>query len=402
MQKPIAVLHLSASDKGGAFVVAANMANHLDDATIVSSHLIFTGLHQNVAITGIPLIDKFIKFVLHALEKLQLMLHEKSKSTRFKFSLGHPGLPYFILKKYIRKADIIHIHWMNKGFINIRDLQKFKKPIVWTTHDIWAVTGGCHLTLGCTNFTTGCGNCPMMAEPGTEDISRYLVNLKRKIYSNINLTLVSPSKWMGFNIANSWLGKDIKQLVIPNGVDTSIFHFKETLTENKLIIGFVAANLNDPNKALYRLIHAITLLKDPNRVKLLLVGNKKAEFDFTIPCEYEIVSGISGAETMAALYQRMDVLAVTSSMETYPTTLMEGACCGTLTIGFNVGGISEIIVPFIGQLIQPFDIPAYALGLQHFCDNRMEKIHVATYAANNFGIQKMGNQYKALYQTLMA
>lgn len=398
MLKPIRVVHLSASDNGGAFVVAQNLVNQMQSSGIDAEHLIFSGRKANIRISFLSILDKLIKTGFHAFEKFIQTFYEKNKRVRFKFSLGKPGIPYFFINRKLKSADIIHIHWINKGFIDIDHLRKFKKPIVWTCHDIWAVTGGCHLTNGCNQFMSGCGNCPMLLMPYPEDISRQLVQKKDSIYKNINLTFVSPSKWMDRNIANSYLGKNQPHSVITNGVNTSIYKHNGIENETEVfVIGFVAANLNDENKALYRLIEAVSLLPDLHNYRLLLVGKKKSEFTFEIPCEYEIISDANKAEKMTELYNRMDALAVTSTLETFPTTLMEATCCGVSVIGFNVGGVGELIIPFNGQLIAPFDIAAFARGIQHFRENRMEKALLSKHSKERYGIQKTAEAYLKLY-----
>jgi glycosyltransferase involved in cell wall biosynthesis len=399
MRRPLKVLHLSASDKGGAFVVAQTLVENIKDVDIIANHLVFTGERSNLKISNLNTLDRLLKFALHAYEKFILMFYEKNKSIRFKYSLGRPGIPFSFLKKKINECDIIHLHWINKGFIDINDIAKFNKPIVWTCHDIWAVTGGCHLTNGCMNFISGCGDCPMLARPEKNDISKKLVDKKETVYRNADLTFVSPSEWMDFNIASSYLGKGFKHLVIPNGIDTSVFRFKPVKrTGNKFVIGFVAANLNDENKALHRLISAIDLLPDKSVISLMLVGEQKAPFRFSIPCEYKIISGVNGSENMAVLYLQMDALAITSTLETFPTTLMEASCCGVSLIGFNVGGIKEIIIPFTGQLISAFDIESYAKGILHFLENKMDKATLSDFSRGKFGNRAMVKAYTELYR----
>lgn len=58
--------------------------------------------------------------------------------------------------------DILHIHWINRLLIPEALPQITPKPIVWTLHDMWAITGGCHYTQGCDLFTTQCGRCPQL------------------------------------------------------------------------------------------------------------------------------------------------------------------------------------------------------------------------------------------------
>jgi len=45
--------------------------------------------------------------------------------------------------------DLVHFHWIAGGMLRIEDLTKIKKPIVWSLHDMWAFTGGCHYDSFC-------------------------------------------------------------------------------------------------------------------------------------------------------------------------------------------------------------------------------------------------------------
>ncbi|AVZ30695.1 glycosyltransferase [Nodularia spumigena] len=58
--------------------------------------------------------------------------------------------------------DLINLHWVNGGYVRIETLAKFKKPMVWTLHDMWAFTGGCHYSSGCDKYTKFCGACPLL------------------------------------------------------------------------------------------------------------------------------------------------------------------------------------------------------------------------------------------------
>lgn len=60
--------------------------------------------------------------------------------------LGHP---------LVEEADIIHLHWINQGFLSLRDIERLvkqNKPIVWTMHDMWPCTGICHHARDCESF----------------------------------------------------------------------------------------------------------------------------------------------------------------------------------------------------------------------------------------------------------
>ena len=68
-------------------------------------------------------LEKFIKFIF---------LH----SPRDTFNICFFGFNITKFKEY-KEADIIHIHWLREGFINIKSLSKIDKPVVWTMRDMW-------------------------------------------------------------------------------------------------------------------------------------------------------------------------------------------------------------------------------------------------------------------------
>lgn len=84
------------------------------------------------------------------------------------FTFGIIGFDITKLKEY-KNADIIHIHWLNSGFINFRSISKIEKPVVWTMRDMWAFTGGAHYTMDFKKYENSI-------------ISKYIQNLKKKSF----------------------------------------------------------------------------------------------------------------------------------------------------------------------------------------------------------------------------
>ena len=62
-------------------------------------------------------------------------------SPRSTFTIGLFGFDITKVKEY-KDSDIIHIHWLNQGFIKLKSISKIEKPIVWTMRDMWPFTGG--------------------------------------------------------------------------------------------------------------------------------------------------------------------------------------------------------------------------------------------------------------------
>src|SRR5690606_41352063 len=85
------------------------------------------------------------------MERLFFLPYEQSSNVRFAFSPAISGINT-TNNRLILEADIIHLHWVNFGLLSIDsigDLLKLGKPVVWTLHDMWPFTGGCHHSGDC-------------------------------------------------------------------------------------------------------------------------------------------------------------------------------------------------------------------------------------------------------------
>jgi hypothetical protein len=93
--------------------------------------------------------------------------------------------------------DIVHLHWINTGIVKIEDLARIKSPMVWSLHDMWAFTGGCHYDEECGAFKNKCGSCKVLGSVKSQDLSRKIFDRKKKTFSKIeNMTIVGLSKWL--------------------------------------------------------------------------------------------------------------------------------------------------------------------------------------------------------------
>ena len=196
------VLLLNNSDNlGGAAIAANRLMNALitngietktlvlnkktDDENVVSVKTFFT---KQLLASFYFLWERFIIFIYNRLSRKNL----------FKISIANAG---FDVSKHflVKNADIIHLHWINQGFLSLRSIKKLiklGKPIVWTMHDMWNFTGICHHAQTCLNYTQNCGNCHYLKNPKNNDISYTHFNRKKKIYSNAQLFPVTCSNWL--------------------------------------------------------------------------------------------------------------------------------------------------------------------------------------------------------------
>ena len=428
--KPLRILHLNASSSGGAFVAAQRLSDALNGLDGVSSeHWVFDGGEGDFHLWANTWIKKKWAFGLHALEKLDFLRFEADKSIRFAFSHGRTGINISNWQA-VKDADIIHLHWINKGFVSLNGLENLLglgKKIVWTCHDMWPFTGGCYHPRGCDNFTRECGNCQYLKQPGQSDLSSQVFQSKKSVFSKAGgrLQFVTPSAWLKNQADKSGIVKDLIGIgdagvmpeikVIPNPIDTDYFKPLDLKLVNSLenapfVLMFAAANLGNPAKgfAEFRSICNGLVELGFNDIMALVVGeNRLPNGDLGLNCPVTELGFISDAKQMRDAYWQADVYVTTSHEENLPTTIMESLSCGVPVAAFAVGGIPEMISPSgdhqTGWLAEKLDVKSLIQGIASYIEmeaSKRVKLQEASRnaAVVNYGSVSIAQRYLSLYR----
>lgn len=346
------------------------------------------------------------KFFWSRLEQYPKFFFSNNFSTPFsvsKYSLGH--------RKYVEELnpDIINLHYINNGLFSVKDIGLFKKPIVWTLHDAWAFTGGCHLPLDCERYTKMCGSCPALNVNKEKDLSRYVWQSKNRFWKDTNLTIVSPSKWLAECAKKSSLFKDCRVEIISNPLDTEIFRKRDRdvvrkelkLEKNKKYILFGAVNaVKDRNKGFEFLKEALEKMKMKG-IELLIFGcEKKEDLDLKIPVKS--LGFLEKESELAKIYSACDLTAIPSISENQPNIAIESLACGTPVVGFSIKGLEEILDDKrLGYLAKPFDFDDLRKKMERVLKNDQDSDFRAKYVKENFNFLTIGEQYKKLFESIV-
>ena len=355
------ILIVSKSDTTGGAAIAAMRLKDALQANGQSVKMLVQekkSIDEKVVSTGESANKKKWNFVLFLIERLYFYFFEKSKAVRFAFSPAVAGED-ISKNQLVKEADVIHIHWFNQGFLSLNGLNKLiklKKPIVWTLHDMWAFTGGCHYSGDCENYKNNCGNCKFLKRPGNQDLSSLILKKKLKILQASNIQFVTCSNWLAQKAKESSLlsGFDIKS--IPNPIDTGIFYPKEKsvvrqklgLPINKKLILFGSANIMDERKGVIYLLEALKKMDNEqpdlkNEIEIIMFGKSDEAFLSKIPYKVNNLGLLQGESNIAEVYSAANVFVLPSLEDNLPNTIMESLACGTPVVAFNTGGIPEMI-----------------------------------------------------------
>lgn len=315
--------------------------------------------------------------------------------------------------------DIINLHWVCWGLLQIETLPKFNQPLVWTFHDMWAFTGGCHYAGQCDRYRDSCGSCPQLHSSKNWDLSRWVWQRKERAWKNINLTVVTPSSWLARCTSSSSLFKNQRIEVIPNGIDTQIFkpidkqlaRLLLNLPNDKQIVLFGAmSSTSDRRKGFHLLQPALKSLSQSgwqDQIELVVFGSsepiKAPEFGFH--CRY--LGRLYDPISLAILYSAADVFVAPSIEDNLPNTIMEAIACGTPCVAFKIGGIPEMIEHHInGYLARPDEPEDLAQGIAWVLENseRHQKLsHSAREKAEREFTQDLqARRYMSLFTEILA
>ena len=353
--------------------------------------------------------NKVIKIILEQLDAAPSWLYRSRK--RIIFSTGFFGQDFTNTKAY-QMADIIHLHWINAGFVNMHHLKKVKKPIVWTMRDMWPLTGGCHYALDCTAYETGCGKCPQLNSKFSHDLSKIVLSRKKK-YIPKNIKLVGISTWLSKCARKSSMFHDFDIRTISNNVDCQdFFPIPKDIARkvlglplDKKIILTGAQNMNGFYKGFDKYIQSLNYLGNEQN-HLLFFGKLDKRLLKNSGFEFTSLGFLNDTISLRLAYSAADVFVAPSLMDAFGKTLAESMACETPVVCFNATGPKDIVDhKKNGYLAHPFDPQDLARGVKWILEDEKRYFELSYNARRKvedyFDIKIVAEQYQSLYQEIM-
>lgn len=280
--------------------------------------------------------------------------------------------------KVFQNADVVHYHLIYNEVLSLAHFAELthRKPSLLTIHDCTLLTGHCVYPMDCNGFETGCVNCPDIKRYFSmkEDKASLMWAVKKRIFSEASLELITGSRWMLEIIKRSPILSHIKTHFIPFGIDVEFYSRQRKNSRNKLGIPQDAFVLffraQQEFKGQYNIIKALNLLK--NKPFLITCGQTKCLDEYTGGArEFGLVTDDN---FMAELYNACDVFLMPSTGESFGFMAVECMASGKPIIvadGTALPGVT--FAPECGISVPQGDVNALKNAIERLRDNPDER-----------------------------
>ncbi len=366
---------------------------------------------------GVSLIDRPVPFKIYSRIRSQYeSVCAKKKCpdiTMGPYSRGQVGID-IAGNKDIQDADIINLHWIN-GFLSIRGIEQLidtGKPIVWTVHDSWPFTGGCHVRYGCEHYQTGCDECFYFSNSKNKNLSLKILSEKKQSWRNNQITFIAPSNWMKQCIEKSELFNHNHIYNIPNPINTEVFKPSNCkINDGKFHVLFGAVDaVSVPYKGFRFLLEAMKYLvkKNPqiqDELVLDIFGSREISKEILGQFICNNLGFLDSEQALADAYNNADVYVLPTLDDNFPGTILESLSCGTPAVSFNVGGIPDLIDHKVNGYIAKYkDTADLAEGIMYvYNENQNNRLGKAgrEKVMNCFDNEIVAKRYIEMYHNIL-
>lgn len=416
------VTFISHSDTlGGAAIVTYRLMRALRREGVDARMVVYTKRTDdpNVAVVS----TRFVRGMKFLLERIQILLSNGfSRRKLFKVSTGSVGCRVHA-HPWVKEADVVALGWVNQGLLSLRGIRRLGrmgKPIVWTMHDMWNLTGICHHAYECGGYRLdGCGNCQFLSGQSRADLSRAVWQKKMDLAARVPIQYVAVSRWLADRARESLLLRDRPVEVIHNAIPADYFSPDaipagspdplESLGAGELRVVMCAARLDDTVKGLPYAVEGLNYIFDnypdvARRMTAILVGEIRdphALDNLRLP--HICLGRVNDTAMLRQIYAHSQVVLSTSLYETLGGTLVEGQSMGCVPVTFDRGGQVDVVQHKVNGFIAEYKDPAsVAEGIIWAVNSGLGRSELHASVVERFSATVIGRRYLDLFRRLLA
>lgn len=340
--------------------------------------------------------------------KIKLPFYRKIISYLMANDIDYFNTDYLLKGHILDGVDVVHCHNINGWYFNLDTLIKLSelKPVVWTLHDMWALTPHCGHT-DSDKIKNGLFECSDKTLYPTTlwNNDLYLSRRKSCLYNKGKFIVVAPSQWLKYKIKETSLMSK-KVTVIPNGVDVNSFtpsssknlDIKLKVESGEVVIFVASDPLNNSYKGFQDFEWLANNWPDKN-TQFWAIGADVDGWHGKV----RLVRATKSKAEMSSYMAYAKVLVLCSTHEVFPLVVLESISCGTPVVAYDVGGVREAIDGLPGCKIVPSKDKLKLMESLRDCfsEIKLRNIEISEnlreIAVNKYSIDSMIKSYGDVY-----
>ena len=324
------------------------------------------------------------------------------------------------LIRYINtiNPDVVHLHCMNGYCVNLFALLTYlaskKIYTVVTHHAEFYYTGNCGHAFDCDGFIVNeCKGCayPKIATNSRTCICPAHYSWKRmynafRSFDKNNLVFTAVSPWVKLRSSQSPIVNKFDCHVVNNGLETSVFHRRQTSTFTAIKEGYqfsvlhvTAAFIPQDKDNIKGGYYVVEIAKRMPNVKFIIAASY-VKVDTQLPDNILVYGSVSDQDKLAELYSACDATLLTSKRETFSMVTAESLCCGTPIVGFKAGGPETIALDKYSRFVEYGDIASLEKVLSEVLKTRYDHEIMSQEAQSVYSKERMASEFLNIYKDL--
>ena len=291
-----------------------------------------------------------------------------------------------LITKANRKPDLIHVNVLTRlGFIAWVYKSFTQTPYVVTEH--W------------TRYLPGVNSYE----------GRFRKKITELIVKNAKAVMPVTENLMNAMQSHRLVNKNYK--VVPNVVDTKLFHPEKSKEQNsiKKIVHLSCFTDEQKNqKGILKVIQKMSKIRQDFELHFIGDGAdfqfiKSLSDDYRLNGKFVFFDGLLEGEELAKALRASDLMILFSHYENLPVVILESFACGVPVISSRVGGIHEHLNDERGALVEAGNEDQFLKTLMHELDqlNRFDKNKIRQYALDHFSKEVIGQQLYDIYAKII-
>lgn len=358
---PLKIAVLSSASRGGAGIAARRVHEALSLSREIAADFIdMDVLGGRIASDSVP---------------RGSMSNRRISDTHF--TVEFPGFVRGWVIDLLRGYDVLNIHWTSSllGIAEIDELSRLGLPILFTSHDYYYFTGGCHYPATCEKLAEGCIGCPQVDQRRcSRSVVAQNLKVKARILDRPNVHLSAPSRFLINEATNvGMIAYDRAHVLrnpyspVPGVVRTDrsgpqrIVLMADSMAERRKAMPLAIDSLS----AAYR--HLRSEAGDHEPFVVEVIGNADSAFKAAVRkagFPYRIRGGIEDHTQIAELLRDCDFLLTCSLEDNWPNVLVEAAAYGVIPVVGPGHGCEEFVSEFgIGSVAKDYNVPSFVDAL---------------------------------------